>query len=64
MKKVAKKKKGTGQEGKNYIPFSPCVPPEFLLVLEEGHLEGPKNKERGDKVGRTGRNAKGYPYRK
>lgn len=48
LNKVAKK--GTGPGGKNYIPFSPCVPPEFLLLLEEEHLEDPGNKKRGDRV--------------
>lgn len=62
LKKAAKKDKGPG--GKNYIPFSPCVPPEFLLVLEEGHLEDPGKKKRGDRAGRTRGNNKQHPSKK
>ena len=44
LKKEAKK--DVGPEGRHYIPSSPCAPPEFLLELEEGHLEGPGNNKR------------------
>lgn len=51
LEKVGKKDVGT--TGKNDLPFSPCVPPEFLLESGEEHLEGPGNKKRGDRVGGT-----------
>ena len=54
---MQKKKETREAEGKHYIPFSPCVPPGFLLELEEGHLEGPGNKK-GDSGGRTGKTAR------
>lgn len=58
-------KKDRARRQKYYIPFSPCVPPEFLLVWEEGHLEGPGNKKRGDMEGVTGEMARDtYPSRK
>ena len=48
-------KKKSEAEGKRYIPSSPCVPPGFLLELEEGHLEGPGNES--DSGGRKGKTA-------
>lgn len=51
LEKVGKKDVGT--TGQNDLPFSPCVPPEFLLESGEEHLEGPGNKKRGDRVGGT-----------
>ena len=57
---MQKKKKQTGAaEGKRYIPSSPCVPPGFLLELEEGHHEGPGNKksDSGGRKGKTARNS-------
>ena len=52
------KKKKSEAEGKRYIPSSPCVPPGFLLELEEGHLEGPGNEsDSGGRKGKTARNS-------
>lgn len=53
-----------GSGSNNDILSSPCAPLGFLHELEAGHLEGPGNKKRGDRVGRTRGNGKGHSPKK